>query len=633
MTSETSDDSITDQESINDFIDTYSYMPNYDESAFNKSSSEEKEEEEEEEENEFEKVKIALRLWVKQFQITHVALTALLLILRAHFCFSQLPKCAKTFLKTPRSTKTTKCGQGKYWHYGIAKGIRLVFDNLKKIGNTIKLMIGIDGLPTSKRRKQFWPILGQIGYKTKVFIIGCYEGKEKPACTDSFLRPFVDEMKELSKSGITIQDHHYNVKLNAMIFDAVALAHILGVKGHVGYSSCTKCTVVGKYFDRMSFFQLDCDKRTDNEFRRQADPKHHVKTTILTELSNFDMVSRVPLDYMHLICLGLVKKLISLWISMKLLTDEDIVLINEHLESCNPHIPEEFARKSDDMTVYSSWKATEGRLFLLYLGPVVLRNIFKGQLENVYDNFLSLHIATRILCTPGLESHYDYAEKLCEYFVNSCADIFGEQYVSRNVHGIIHLTEDARIYGTLDEFSAFPFENYMGSIKRYLRKPGKQQEQLHRRYTEDETCPTVKITQSSRGFKDQHYAGPFINKLRFPAYKTYECVDIVYKTSAPNNCALMQNNEIVIIENFATSQSNEVFVIGKNFASVKPMYKHTNVSDNLQCFEVTSLSERKMWPVSSISRKCVLLPNSENSASFAIPLLHSDKNLEQEFDL
>jgi len=61
----------------------------------------------------------------------------------------------------------------------------------------------------------------------------------------------------------------------------------------------------------MFFFpDMTFNKRTDTDFINQTDPEHHTGQTILQKIPNLGLVTNVPLDYMHLICLGVVKKLL-----------------------------------------------------------------------------------------------------------------------------------------------------------------------------------------------------------------------------------------------------------------------------------------------------------------------------------
>ncbi|CAG7712485.1 unnamed protein product [Allacma fusca] len=76
------------------------------------------------------------------------------------------------------------------------------------------------------------------------------------------------------------------------------------------------------------------------------------------------------------------------------LQTSQVKLISNRLKDVKVNIPSEFQRKPRDLECYSRWKATECRLFLLYVGPVVMKNIL---VKEAYDNFLLLSVAIRIL--------------------------------------------------------------------------------------------------------------------------------------------------------------------------------------------------------------------------------------------
>ena len=56
------------------------------------------------------------------------------------------------------------------------------------------------------------------------------------------------------------------------------------------------------------------------------------------------------------------------------------------------------------------------------------------------------------------------------YFVRKFKVIYGAEYVFLNVHGLIHIVDDCKIFGSLDIYSAFSFENFMQYLKRLVRK-------------------------------------------------------------------------------------------------------------------------------------------------------------------
>nr|XP_047143035.1 uncharacterized protein LOC124817240 [Hydra vulgaris] len=143
--------------------------------------------------------------------------------------------------------------------------------------------------------------------------------------------------------------------------------------------------------------------------------------------------------------------------------------ISERLFEFRAFIPREFSRKCRLLSDIERWKAVEFRQFLLYSGIVAL----KGHLSNtVYKNFLLFFVGIHCLASPDLcASHADYAATLLCTFVENAMEIYGRGFISYNVHGLIHIAEDVKKFGPLDNFSAFPFENFLGHLKRLMRKP------------------------------------------------------------------------------------------------------------------------------------------------------------------
>lgn len=151
------------------------------------------------------------------------------------------------------------------------------------------------------------------------------------------------------------------------------------------------------------------------------------------------------------------------------------------------YIPCEFNRKPRSLNDVDQWKATKFCLLLLYTGPVIFRSLIR---EDLYENFMVLHCAIRILTSPALCLEFtDYAEKLLHHFVQTYKDVCGAECVSHNIHNLIHLAEEVRNLGHLDGWSGFPFENFMQRLKRSTRKPGKALEQLCNRMERERDIP------------------------------------------------------------------------------------------------------------------------------------------------
>lgn len=172
------------------------------------------------------------------------------------------------------------------------------------------------------------------------------------------------------------------VKINNFICDTPARAFIKGVKGHNGYFACERCEIEGDYSyisHTMCFSESNCQDRTDASFHSNRQEEHHLSRSPL-EVLPLNMVDDFSLDYLHLICLGIVKKLITYWINgNKTYTDKllqiDKQKISDMLLRAGQSLPNEFSRAVRPLDVISFWKGTEFRTFLLYTGVEVLKNI------------------------------------------------------------------------------------------------------------------------------------------------------------------------------------------------------------------------------------------------------------------
>jgi len=276
------------------------------------------------------------------------------------------------------------------------------------------------------------------------------------------------------------------------------------------------------------FPEINCRNRTHNSFVIKEQEEYHMSPNlpILTNIPGINIINDFSLDYMHLVCLGVMKKMLLLWLGvfkkssvLVRLPSKDVNKISNHLLSMNPLIPSDFSRKSRALNEVSRWKATEFRLFLLYTGPIVLKNVLR---YDCYFNFLCLHISFRILLSPNSsEKLVNFSQKLLEHFVEKFDEIYGAQYVSHNVHGLLHITDDYRKFKSLEECSCFPFENFMKVLKKMLRKHEKPLEQIINRYHESLIFNKPDIQDKSKNeiiYKKKHNNGPLFENLTSPQY-------------------------------------------------------------------------------------------------------------------
>lgn len=148
--------------------------------------------------------------------------------------------------------------------------------------------------------------------------------------------------------------------------DAPAKSFALCIKGHGGYFSCTRCVTEGQYIDKQVCFPNGCTRlRTDQDFTNHRDEEYHTGKSVLESIPNLGLVTKIPFDYQHLICLGVTKKLIFLWLTGDLrvrLSFKKHELISFDLLHCiKPYMPAEFQRRPRPLKDFRLWKATEFR--------------------------------------------------------------------------------------------------------------------------------------------------------------------------------------------------------------------------------------------------------------------------------
>lgn len=556
--------------------------------------------------------------------------------------FSELPKDSRTLLKTPTTSIVKNISGGIYHHFGIKEEIEELVEVHQNIPTVLTLLVGIDGLPIYKNpSSELWPILGQFtnisSRRSKVFIIGAYCGKSKPKDSNEFLEDFVKEIK-IFNDGVMIKGNKIKVSLQAVICDAPAKAFVFNIRGHTGKHSCQRCHSIGKWgYNRVYFPDIDSNLRTHEEFISYSDNEFHVKHTIMANIPNFNLVLDIPFDYMHCICIGVMKKLLLFWIGLpkhkESLPSNLINVIDEKLLNLSKYIPNEFQRKHNSrihpLRDANRWKATELRQCLLYTGIIAFKNVLS---KDTYNNFLALSIAIRILLKKNVTNEYNnYAKQLLIYFVTSFKYIYGEMFMSHNIHSTLHLADDAKQFGSLNYTSAFPYENFMQPLKKKIKTGMKPLQQLTRRYAErrafynyEKSNPDeLKSIYGPINTHCKQIFRPVIDDSCLPHYSGWKTTDgLILKIDGANNCVEMINGNIVEIENIATRKSDKsIIIIGRCYENLNYFFNNPCSSLIIGIRKVNQLGHLQVWKISQVKAKLVRLP-IDNYSSIIIPFVH-----------
>ncbi|EFX69190.1 hypothetical protein DAPPUDRAFT_113848 [Daphnia pulex] len=145
------------------------------------------------------------------------------------------------------------------------------------------------------------------------FIVSIFAGHGKPKFAKHFLKPFLTEMLELLSEGLSFDGVQYTIELSAIICNDPARQFVKSIKRQCGYGAFERCTkkVVHieehrcRIFSKMLFFVLTIP------FLSKHRKNHHIGESPLEQL-DIDMISSFPLDYMHLVLLGVFKRLVMI---------------------------------------------------------------------------------------------------------------------------------------------------------------------------------------------------------------------------------------------------------------------------------------------------------------------------------
>ena len=193
------------------------------------------------------------------------------------------------------------------------------------------------------------------------------------------------------------------------------------------------------------------------------------------------------------------------------------------------------------------------------------------------------------------------------------------------MHGVTHLANDVNNFGCLDKLSAFPFENYLGCLKRLVRQPTFPLVQVIKRLLEMSNIhtPHIHLPLSFPALRQNHLRGPVITgELYEPCTQDGEVHCRSYCTGVrhSNNC-IQVGNKVGIAQNIIRSSSG-IYIIHKRFSSYEPLFDYPADSTQLGIYRVSHLGNTlHVNGINNVCYRCVSFSHKDKYA--VIPLLHS----------
>jgi hypothetical protein len=333
--------------------------------------------------------------------------------------------------------------------------------------------------------------------------------------------------------------------------------------------------------------------------------------SILTTINNVDMIASFSLDYMHLACLGVMKRLLKRWNGSKAyqkkchLNVNSKTNFNNKIKEMSHYIPSEFTRRMEGgLKGLMYWKAAEYRFFLLYGGCYILadENIIN---KKYYVHFLKFCIAMRILLTANQEQNLEFCKELLVSFVVESKKLYGEGFITYNVHSLIHLPDDYQKFGSLDNVSCFPFESFLGShIKGCLKGHYKPLEQIVKHCSNTNACVEVIPSQDVvYGKKCRITANP----QPFKSIKIGKTKLVRDTQCGRDNIIALHCNKIVIIEEIYKNN-----LIVREFKQNTPLFRNFVESSKIGIYKISHLSNTSFSiSLDSVAQKVFVIPQKD----------------------
>ena len=218
-------------------------------------------------------------------------------------------------------------------------------------------------------------------------------------------------------------------------------------------------------------------------------------------------------------------------------------------------------------------------------------------------------------------------------FVPQYRRIYGSINVVYNVHNLIHLYSDCKLYGSLNTVNAFPFENYLQTFKRLVRSGRSTMQQLIRRLDELQrfSLPPSELFPSHKATKylHQHFVDipECLKRYRSEVRRQYKAVEyggIRFSVFQADSCIRLSDGCVGKIVNVFEMKDNTTAIVYRQFMHRKAHFKKPLNSETVGVSRVHDLSLHVHVTTVEQCKKAWLMPMLDSNWSVAIDLLEDD---------
>ena len=326
-------------------------------------------------------------------------------------------------------------------------------------------------------------------YKTEnVILVGVMPGPKEPSTYEMnhYLQPLVNDLLRLFNGvSMTTHQHPNGTTVRAALFniacDIPASRKVSGFTGHSSTRACNKCTRQFTCFEGTT--KLDYSGHTlgeqhtkimnaraaeqwlqapSNAARQRLERDTGTRWSEVHRLQYFDPVRDTVIDPMHNLFLGTASKMVEIWTANDLLTTADRTTMQKLADGIV--VPPDFPVLSRKIQAkFAFMTADDWKAWCLIYSPFVLRGVLPTA---QYHHWLLFVSACRLLARTVITYiEIDEAHTLLEKFVRQCAQLYGNQSITPNMHLHLHLKRAVQNFGPIYGFWLFNFEQYNRFMK------------------------------------------------------------------------------------------------------------------------------------------------------------------------
>ncbi|XP_067212192.1 uncharacterized protein [Linepithema humile] len=364
----------------------------------------------------------------------------------------------------------------------------------------ITLMLSVDGACIKKSSTaSLWPICFTIAEipphlrHSFIMCVGIWYADIKPEM-NTYLRPLCLKLQSCFKQGgltwihpRTNRSYTTQIKAPLVVADAPARAMVLNMQNHNSKNGCHTCEIraekirnpqQGKARRRVYKFRSnEWTLRTKERMLtcgKHAELTHNINKsikgrTVVHILPGIDESTIVFAEFMHLLCLGIIKQILILWTEK--LGEWNI---KEHIDSIDDFLSEikpsnTISRLPRELKKHKFWKAYENLYWALFYSLLAVKNYLP---DKYFQHWMLLVISLNLLLQEQIHiSELEKTKMLLTRFVSEFEALYGEAELTYNLHQLLHVTLNAQRWGPVWSNSAFIFESFIGTLAKMIHGP------------------------------------------------------------------------------------------------------------------------------------------------------------------